>query len=78
MRVRSGPSPRHDAARVGPGVESESGRGLLLAALADDGSVTDRCSGPGKTGWVVVGTVPGSQVGALRRTPAGSPGAEPA
>ncbi|MEV7061209.1 ATP-binding protein [Streptomyces collinus] len=35
--------------------DSESGRGLLLvAALADDGGVTDRRESPGKTVWAVV------------------------
>ncbi|MFC5673597.1 ATP-binding protein [Streptomyces incanus] len=56
--------------------ESESGRGLLLvAALADDRGVTDRCSGsgsgsgpgpgpgpgPGKTVWATVSAAPTSR-----------------
>ena len=57
-----------------PDAESESGRGLLLvAALADDWGVTDRCQGPGKTVWAAVGTATGSEPRVLQQEPAGSP-----
>nr|WP_217142421.1 ATP-binding protein [Streptomyces sp. AC627_RSS907] len=54
-----------------PGVESESGRGLLLvAALADDWGVTDR-RGPGKTVWAVLDTASSDRPGSIRpQTPA--------
>ncbi|MGX4688678.1 ATP-binding protein [Streptomyces sp. JNUCC 63] len=54
--------------------DAESGRGLLLvAALADDWSVTDRRHGPGKTVWAVVSTASSTRPGPFRQAPAGPP-----
>ncbi|MFJ2961659.1 ATP-binding protein [Streptomyces collinus] len=49
-----------------PEAESESGRGLLVAALADDWGVTDRCSGPGKTVGAVLATASSDRPGSIR------------
>ncbi|CAM5569164.1 hypothetical protein SHIRM173S_04466 [Streptomyces hirsutus] len=74
VTMRPGSAPGSSAAAA-PALRNS---GLfLVTTLADDWGVTDRCSGPGKTVWAVVGTVPGSRVGALHQAPAGSPGAEP-